>query len=130
MRVKLYEAVWKHHIENPLASEFHHAIDEADLEEVKRLSIEVLEQCKGFFDPEEDDYVIFDLDDMIENFRDVEDDEDEIDFLLSELYDFCDGYNIFIDVVEEPAEPMEEPEVPAEPSEEEVVELETAEEEK
>ena len=102
MRVRLYEARWKHHISGTLASDFHRAIEEANLEEVKSNSIALLEKCKEFFDPEEQDYVIYELEDLIDSFSSVELDEDEIDYLLDELYDFCDGYNIFIDVVEEP----------------------------
>ena len=98
MRVRLYEAKWLHHISGALADDFHAAIEAADLEGVKSNSIALLERCREFFDPEEQDYVLSELEDLIESFSDVELDEDEIDGLLSELYDFCDGYNIFIDV--------------------------------
>ena len=102
MRVKLYEARWLHHISGKLASDFHKAIEEANLEMVKANSIALLEKCKEFFDPEDQDYVIYEIEDLVDSFSNVEEDEEEIDFLLDELYDFCDGYNIFIDVVEEP----------------------------
>lgn len=134
MKVKLYEAKWLHHISGSLASEFHKAIEEGNIEAVKSNSIALLEKCKEFFDQEEQDYVIYEIEDLIESFTDVEEDEDEVDFLLDKLYDFCDGYNIFIDVVEEaPAEePVVEPEVHEEPMEEpketEVVEIKPEEE--
>lgn len=99
MKVKLYEARWLHTISGELASEFHRAIEEADIEGVKSKAVELLTKCKEFFDPEEQEYVIYEIDDLIDSFESVEDDEDEVDFLLDELYDFCDGYNIFIDVV-------------------------------
>lgn len=98
MKVKLYEARWRHHISGNLAIDFHEAIKEGNIELVKANSIALLEKCKEFFDPEEQDYVIYEIDDLIESFSDVEEDEDEVDYLLDELYDFCDGYNIFIDL--------------------------------
>ena len=102
MKVKLYEARWLHNIEGDLAYNFHKAIEDADIEGVRNNSIALLEKCKEFFDPEEQDYVIYEIEDLIESFRDVDDDEDEVDFLLDELYDFCDGYNIFINLEAEP----------------------------
>ena len=99
MRVKLYEARWLHHISGKLADEFHKAIEEGNIELVKSNSIALLEKCKDFFDPEEQDYVIYEIEDLIDSFTGVDEDPDEVDYLLDELYDFCDGYNIFIDVV-------------------------------
>lgn len=127
MKVKLYEARWLHHISGSLADDFHKAIEEGNIEAVKSNSIALLNKCKEFFDPEDQDYVIYEIEDLIESFTDVMDDEDEVDFLLDELYDFCDGYNIFIDVVDE--KPAEETEVSIEePSvETDVVEVEPVE---
>lgn len=117
MIVRLYEAKWLHHIAGELASNFHKAIDAAEVEAVRASSIALLEKCKEFFDPEEQDYVIFELEDLIESFSEAEASAEEMDFLLEELYDFCDGYNIFIDTVEE-KEPEVEPELPHEEHEE------------
>lgn len=135
MRVKLYEAKWKHIIEGELADNFHNTIDASDVEGAIAASVALLEKCKEFFDPEEDEYVIYEIEDLIESFNDVDrDDVDSVDYLLDELYDFCDGYNIFIGfgesewnnlepgVEEEPAEqeemPVEEPAPVEEPQEE------------
>lgn len=127
MKVKLYEAKWLHHISGDLARDFHNAIEEGNIELVKSNSIALLEKCKEFFDPEDQDYVIYEIEDLVDSFEGVDEDPDEIDFLLDELYDFCDGYNIFIDVVEEvetPSVELEpEPEAPKE-EETEVVEIE------
>ena len=138
MKVKLYEAKWQHHISGDLARDFHRAIEEGNIEEVKANSIALFDKCKEFFDPEEQDYIIYEIEDLIDSFRDVIDDEEEVDFLLDELYDFCDGYNIFIDLDVEPEsdevyevstdeieiEPEEEHSEEEIPSEEEVVVLE------
>ena len=109
MKVKLYEQRWLHKVNG---SDFHRAIEEANIEEVKANAIALLEKCKEFFDPEEQDYVISEIEDLIESFTDVMEDEEEVDFLLDELYDFCDGYNIFIQWDEPKAkeEPIAEPE--------------------
>lgn len=123
MKVKLYEARWLHHISGSLASDFHQAIEDANIEAVKANSIALLEKCKEFFDSEEQDYVLYDIDDLIDSFANVVEDEDEVDFLLDELYDFCDGYNIFIDLDVQP-ESEEEIEVETEPAEVEPIEVE------
>ena len=122
MKVKLYEARWLHHISGDLAADFHSAIEEGNIESVKSNSIALLNKCKEFFDPEDQDYVIYEIDDLIDSFTDVEEDEDEVDFLLDELYDFCDGYNIFIDVVTK-QEAKPESDVSGEPAAEETVEV-------
>ena len=106
MKVKLHEARWEHSIDGELALDFRSAIRDANLEGVKGSSIALLDKCKEFFDPEDQDYVIYEIEDLIDSFGDVIEDEDEIDMLLDELYDFCDGYSIFIDT-EEYAEPEE-----------------------
>ena len=89
MKVKLYEARWLHHISGELADDFHKAIEEGNIEAVKSNSIALLEKCKEFFDPEDQDYVLYESADLIESFTDVMEDEDEVDFLLEELYDLC-----------------------------------------
>ena len=125
MKVKLYESLWKHHISGELAQDFHNAIEQADVEAAIEAAIALLEKCMEFFDIEEDDYVIAELADLIEEFEDCEEDAEEVDFLLDELYDFCDGYNILIDLdSEEGPEETEEPEEDEfEETEEETVEL-------
>ena len=136
MKAKLYEAKWQHHISGETASSFHTAIEEANIEEVKANSIALLSKCKEFFDPEEQDYILYEIEDLIDSFTEVMDDEEEVDILLDELYDFCDGYNIFIDldtfepessevsVDEVEIEPEEEHSEEEIPSEEETVVLE------
>ncbi len=124
MRVKLYESKWLHTVAGELADRFHDSIEAGDLTAVKQSSKDLLEKCKEFFDPEEDDYVIMEIDELIESFDTVDDDEEEVDFLLDQLYDFCDGYNIWISLgntaEDEPKEPEEEPEPVKEPVEAEV----------
>lgn len=107
MKVKLFEEMWKHRIEGEVSDRFHTSIGEGEIADVKEASIALLNKCKEFFDPEEQDYVIDEIDELIESFEDVEDDVDEIDFLLDELYDFCDGYRIWIDVDTKPVEAPE-----------------------
>lgn len=114
MKVTLVESNgrWKHHISGETAINFHQAIEDADAEAVKINTIALLEKCKEFFDPEEQEYVIFEIEDLIDSMNSVDaEDEDEIDFILDEVYDFCDGYGIFIDLdVEEEPAPETEPE--------------------
>lgn len=110
MKVRLHEAVWKHRIEQGLANRFRTALDNDDVDGAVTLSIELLNACKPFFDPEEQDYVLNEIDELIESFEDVEHEYDEVDFLLDELYDFCDGYNIWIPLPEEDIHPEGETE--------------------
>lgn len=111
MKVRLCEAMWRHHISGPTAYEFHEAIEEVDVDLVKEKSITLLNACKEFFDPEDEDYVISEIDDLIdelemfddEDYDSDDDAEEELDYILSEIYDFCDGYGIFIDLDVRPA---------------------------
>ena len=133
MKVKLYEAMWKHHISGELATRFHKSIEEGDVESVIGAAIALLSKCEEFFDAEEDDYVIDEIEELIDEFENCEEEAEEVDFLLDELYDFCDGYNIFIDLDDEEVEPEEHEEETMELEtvpEEEFAEIETAEEEK
>ena len=94
MRVKLQEAKWLYKVPG---ESLHSAIEAADIEAVKAAAIELLGGCESFFDPDGQDYVIIELEDLIDDFEEVEENEEDVDELLDELYDFCDGYNIFIE---------------------------------
>lgn len=83
--------------------------------ELKAQIIAVCEKCKGFFN--EDDYEIDELNDIIEDAEMLEESQEEFgklqdegvydddeslderfDYVLGELYDFCDGNNIWLDL--------------------------------
>ena len=122
MRVKLYEAKWLHEVPEDVASQFHKAIEEGNVELVKANSIDLLQKCKEFFKSADQQYIVFELEDLIDEFSEAEENIDEVDSLLDELYDFCDGYNILIvsDEDEEESEAeedeleLEEPELEGE----------------
>jgi hypothetical protein len=98
MRIKLLEKMWRHQVPQGLADALKNAIDDVNFEEIKLAAVKVLETAKGFFDPEEDDYVINEIDDLIQSFQDLDENsgEEDFDFMLGELYDFMDGYSIFL----------------------------------
>ena len=101
MIVRLYEAKWKHILEQGLADRFRTACENDDVDGAVELAIEVLKACKAFFDPEDQDYVIDEIDELIDSFEWVDHEYDEVDYLLDQLYDFCDGYNIWVPLPEE-----------------------------
>lgn len=114
MRVRLHENKWLHRIDGEAASELRSAIESGNLELVKANAIVILERCRSFFDPEEQDYIMYDIDDLIDAFNgepiDGEDAEEFMDDRLEELYSFCDGNNILIDydgAAADEAEPKE-----------------------
>jgi hypothetical protein len=112
MRIKLLEKMWRHQVPKQLVDEFETALQEyidsveegSDIrqymfrsyEPIKKAIVDILEFCKSFFDVEEDDYVINEIDDLIQSFQDLEESTSEEDFdsMLGELYDFMDGYSI------------------------------------
>lgn len=98
MRIKLLEAMWRHQIPQGIADELTKAIAGGNFEEIKVAAARVLEMSKGFFDAEEDDYVIDEIDELIQSFQDLDETsgEEDFDFMLGELYDFMDGYSIFL----------------------------------
>jgi len=119
MRIKLLEKMWRHQVPQGLVDELNKAIEEyqgsvessdirqylfRDYDEVKSAVIDILEFCKGFFDVEEDDYVINEIDDLIQSFQDLDENsgEEDFDYMLGELYDFMDGYSIFLGDGEDP----------------------------
>ncbi len=101
MKVRLVEE-WRHHITNDISDKFHAAIDGGDREKIRVVAKELLNKAKEFFNPEEQDYVIDEIDEIIESFDNLDTGEgssdEDWDYILSELYDFCDGYKIFIDL--------------------------------
>jgi hypothetical protein len=98
MKVRLLEGMWRHHIPVQMAERLKEAVDSADYEEIKSAAIDILEACKSLFDEEEDDYVIREIEDLIEEFSilDSSDDEDTVDYKLASFYDFMDGYKIWL----------------------------------
>lgn len=100
MRIRLTEGMWKHHVSADLCNEMRSAIDEGDVDGIKAKAKEVLGKCREFFNGEEDEYELFELDDLVDEFDclDSDNDEEDIDFALSELYDFCDDHRIFLDL--------------------------------
>lgn len=112
MKVKLYEAKWLHAIEGDLANRFREACLNDDVQGAVETSIELLEECRKFFDPEGQDVELTELEDLIEDFQNVEIEYNAVDNLLDELYDFCDEYHIWIPLIEEQDKEEEEPEEP------------------
>lgn len=96
---------WKYEIDSE-AKSLRDAIDSDNLDGIKTFGIAVVKKCKTFFSKVSDEYELSQLDDIIEDFEmlstDVDDydSEEELneayDFVLGELYDFCDGYRIWI----------------------------------
>jgi hypothetical protein len=104
MRIKLLEKMWRHKVPQGLVDELTRFVDEGNYEEIKVSAVRVLETAKGFFDPEEDDYVINEIDELIQSFQDLDENsgEEDFDYMLGELYDFMDGYSIFLGDGEDP----------------------------
>lgn len=100
MRVKLYESKWENKVTGELAKKFYDTIMASDIEGVKEASVALLTKCEDFFD-EDEEYIINEIEALINEISEAEE-EDDIDSSLEELYDFCDGYSILIDVREEP----------------------------
>lgn len=98
MRVRLIEKLWRHRIGQGIVDAFKESIDEGNHDAIKETAVELLNQAKKFYDPEEDDYVIDEINDLIQSVEDLDEssDDDDFDYVLSEIYDFCDGYGIFI----------------------------------
>ncbi len=111
MKVKLYESKWDHKVKGELAYNFYNAIKDNDLEKVRDASIALLERCKGFFTilddegketDEKEEYILNEIDVMIDEIQEADtEDEDVINNILNEIYDFCDEYLILIDIAEE-----------------------------
>jgi hypothetical protein len=98
MKIRLIEKLWRHRVPQGLVDELNKAVENINLEEVKVAAVRVLETAKGFFDLEEDDYVINEIDELIQSFQDLDENsgEEDFDFMLGQLYDFMDGYSIFL----------------------------------
>ena len=109
MKVKLYEAKWLHAIEGDLANRFRTALINDDVQGAVETSLELLESCRKFFDPEGQDVELMELEDLIEDFQNVEIEYSAVDNLLDVLYDFCDEHNIWIPLIDEEDEEEEEP---------------------
>lgn len=135
MKIKLYESKWDNKVEGELAYNFYNSVEDADIEKVKLSSVALLDKCKEFFDLEDEDneYILNEIDVMEDEFSET--DEEELNDLLNELYDFCDDYLILIDIKEEPedaevfVEPEEKGEEEIEPIEVQEVEPESEDDE-
>lgn len=90
-KMELTERKWNYVIETETAKKFRNAIEAGDLYDVQSSIIDIYEEIfnKGFID--EDDY-----NEYVEEVTDIDVNEDEIDFQLSELYDLCDNLGVFI----------------------------------
>ena len=113
---------WKHRV-NLQSKNLRAAIDNDDYEGIKLNAIAVLEKAKTFFNEDEEDYILSEIDDLIEEFNDLSTDESDYEdyvdydnddydapsdaeeameqqfnYALSQLYDFCDGYGIWLDI--------------------------------
>lgn len=100
MKIKLYESKWENKIKGELAHNFYDSIMAGDIEGVKSSSENLINKCKDFFDQDEEEYIFNDIESLLVGFEEA--DEEDIDDMLNELYDFCDNYLILIDVKEEP----------------------------
>jgi hypothetical protein len=103
MKIRLLEKLWRHTIPSGESKILNDAIDSGRIEKIKEAAVSLLELSKNFFDVEEDDYVINEIDELIEEFMnlDLTSTIDDADFLLGQFYDFMDGYSIFIGSEEE-----------------------------
>lgn len=96
MRVKLLEKLWRHTVPQQIVGHLNDAINDGNHEHIKQFAVEILEMCKSFFDVEEDDYVLYEIDEIIESFNDLDDSsgDEDFDLVLGSFYDFMDGYSI------------------------------------
>ena len=94
MRAILTESVWKHTIDS---ADLRAAIEEGDLKAVIGEAKKILKKCAEFFDCEEDEHECYEIEDLIQDFDNVAEEDEEVDFLLSQLYDFCDDNRIFLE---------------------------------
>lgn len=94
MKKKLIEARWQHTIPGELAARLRKGINREDYEAVKEAMKDIYDDIYKYLGGE-----IFDEDDLIQykdEIDEVEPDEDEINYLLTNLYDFCDNLRIWI----------------------------------
>lgn len=105
MRIRLIEKLWRHKVPSPMVKLLNDAISDGSKGRIVKHSVEILEFVKNFFDAEEDDYVISEIDEIIESINGLDDSsgEDDFDLVLESFYDFMDGYSIFLGD-EEPVE--------------------------
>lgn len=84
----LKEARWKKTVSN---HGLHDAINDADYEGIRKAAIAILKDVEEYLGDDSETY------DLIDGFENLENyDEDECDYLLSELYDLCDNVDVFI----------------------------------
>lgn len=104
---RLTEKHWKHIIP---ASQLHKAIDDCDINLVRDTALDIIDRIKKYID---DDNELYALESIEEEFAIIEstdeDVEDQVDFILDELYDFCDLNNIFLDPQSSLSEDLAEP---------------------
>ena len=94
MKKKLTEARWQHIVPEELATRLRKSINREDYEAVKEAMKDIYDDIYEYLGGE-----IFDEDDLIQykdEIDEVEPDEDEINYLLTNLYDFCDNLRIWI----------------------------------
>ena len=95
-RAKLTERAWN----NKLASgkDLRDAIDDEDYERV----VHCLRACwQEINEKMPEDFDEYDLEDKFVELDPIEEDgydEDELNYQLSDLYDFCDGYGIWVEL--------------------------------
>ena len=95
---KLLEKRWNYKVPKDVALALRDAVDAGDLGAVKEAIAKVYESLIDILSKDFDEYDLEDLRDYAEEARDVDEDEDEIDYLLDNLYDYCDNMSIWIPV--------------------------------
>lgn len=89
MKFKLCES-WDYTVSS---KDLYAAIDNSDVEAIKKAAVALLEEGKTFVEGNES--ATLEAEDLIDCFTDT-DDVEEIDYLLDELYTFCDENHILI----------------------------------
>ena len=92
---RLTEKQWKHIIP---ASQFHKAIDDCNVDLVRDTALDIINRIKNVIDDENELYALESIEEEFAIIESTDEDvEDQLDFILDELYDFCDLNNIFLD---------------------------------
>ena len=83
---------WQYEVNSKLAKSLRDAIEDGNIDDVKTYLSMVWEDIADNTDLLDDS----ELEDTLLDIEMVEDDEDELDYLLEDLYDFCDNTRIWI----------------------------------
>ena len=94
----LKESRWTYRIPSEVANRFRAAIDDADYSGLRDAMKEIYQLIYDNFGGEVFDE--YELNDYIEEIDLADEDEDEYDYLLDNLYDFCDNMGVFIPLEE------------------------------